>query len=269
MTIEERYQYLRRMKKRYQKADRRERGHLLDETEAYTGLHRKSLIRLMGTELERRPRSRERGYTYGPDIRAIVAVTAQALDYPCAERLHPALLTTAQHLARWGMLSLASAQEEQLGRLSVATLRRIPGSLRRDRPRPLPRSPQDHNPWRRDIPMLRLPYNLQEPGHLEIDLVHHCGLSASGEYVYTLQMVDIATGQVEPVAVPGRSYLAMQDAFLVILQRLPFPIHELHPDNDTAFFNAHLIRFWQERIPDLQPAATSSQPQTPPGNIII
>jgi hypothetical protein len=103
-------------------------------------------------------------------------VTAQALDYPCAERLHPALLTTAQRLARWGMLSLASAQEEQLGRLSVATLRRIPGSLRRDRPRPLPRSPQDHNPWRRDVPMLRLLYNLQEPGHLEVDLVHHCTL---------------------------------------------------------------------------------------------
>jgi len=64
-------------------------------------------------------------------------------------------------------------------------------------------------------------------------------------------MVDIATGWVELVAVLGRSYLVMQDAFLVVLQRIPFPIRELHPDNDTAFFNAHLIRFWQERIPDL------------------
>ncbi len=207
---------------------------------AYTGLHRKSLIRLIGTELQRRPRSRERGYIYGSDVRAIVAVTAQALDYPCAEWLQPVLLTTAQHLARRGMLSLNSAQEEQLARLSVATLRRILDGLRRDKPRPLPRSPRDHNPWRRDVPMLRLPYHLQEPGHLEVDLVHHCGLSASGEYVYTIRMVDIATGWVELVAVLGRSYLVMQDAFLVVLQRIPFPIHELHPDNDTAFFNAHL-----------------------------
>jgi hypothetical protein len=68
--------------------------------------------------------------------------------------------------------------------------------------------------------------------------VHHCGLSASGEYVHTLQMVDIATGWVELVAVLGRSYLVMQDAFLFILQRIPFPILEIHPDNDTAFFNA-------------------------------
>ncbi len=140
MTIEERYQYLRRMKKRYQKADRRERGQLLDEREAYTGLHRKSLIRLMGTALQRRPRSRERGYIYGPDIRAIIAVTAQALDYPCAERLQPVLLTTAQHLARRGMLSLNSAQEEQLARLSVATLRRMLNGFRRDKPRLLPQS---------------------------------------------------------------------------------------------------------------------------------
>jgi len=97
--------------------------------------------------------------------------------------------------------------------------------------------------------MLRLPYNLDEPGHMEVDLVHNCGLSASGEYVHTLQMVDIATGWVKLVAVLGRSYLVMQDAFLFILQRIPFPILKIHPDNDTAFFNAHLLRFWKEKIP--------------------
>jgi len=48
-----------------------------------------------------------------------------------------------------------------------------------------------------------------------------------------------------------RSYLVMQDAFLVILERIPLPILELHPDNDTAFLNAHLVHFWQERIPAL------------------
>jgi len=58
---------LRRMKKRYQKANRQEQRRLLDEREACTGLRRKSLIRLMGTDLQRRPRSRERGPTYGPD----------------------------------------------------------------------------------------------------------------------------------------------------------------------------------------------------------
>ncbi len=125
-----------------------------------------------------------------------------------------------------------------MAKISVTTLRRILNSIHRDKPRPTPHSLQDRNPWRREVPMLRLPYNLEEPGHMEVDLVHHCGLSASGEYVHTLQMVDIATGWVE-----------LEDAFLVILQRIPFPIREIHPDNDTAFFNAHLLRFWQEKIP--------------------
>jgi len=38
-------------KKRYIEANRKERGRLLDEMETYTGLHRKSLIRLFKTEL--------------------------------------------------------------------------------------------------------------------------------------------------------------------------------------------------------------------------
>jgi len=61
-------------------------------------------------------------------------------------------------------------------------------------------------------------------------LVHHCGPSASGEYVCTIQMIDVATGWSERRAVLGRSYLVMEDAFRYILTRLPFPIVEIHPD---------------------------------------
>ena len=45
MTINERRKYLGRMKKRYVKASRKERGYLLDEMEAVTEMHRKSLRR--------------------------------------------------------------------------------------------------------------------------------------------------------------------------------------------------------------------------------
>jgi hypothetical protein len=34
---------------------------------------------------------------------------------------------------------------------------------------------------------------VEEPGHFEVDLVHHGGPSSSGEYVHTLQMIDVAT----------------------------------------------------------------------------
>jgi hypothetical protein len=56
-------------------------------------------------------------------------------------------------------------------------------------------------------------------------------------------MIDAATGWSERVAILGRSYLVMQDAFQRILSRLPFPVLEIHPDNGGEFFNAHLINF--------------------------
>jgi len=75
---------------------------------------------------------------------------------------------------------------------------------------------------------------------------------AAGEYVHTLQMVDVAMGWSERVAVLGRNQQAMEVGFRRILDRLPFPIVQLHPDNGSEFFNDHMIRFWGEQIVGLK-----------------
>jgi len=90
MTLDERL-YLRKMKKRYDKADHAERAYLLDEMGHMTELHRKSLIRLMSGDLERHPRTEQRGVTYGAEVGHAVRVIAESLDYVCAERLTPNL----------------------------------------------------------------------------------------------------------------------------------------------------------------------------------
>ncbi|MGQ9585148.1 MAG: hypothetical protein ACUVXG_07080 [Anaerolineae bacterium] len=59
MTLSERWKYLRLMKDRYDQADRKGKGVLLDETERVTGLHRKSLIRRLSGPLTRRSRRRQ------------------------------------------------------------------------------------------------------------------------------------------------------------------------------------------------------------------
>jgi hypothetical protein len=46
----------------------------------------------------------------------------------------------------------------------------------------------------------------------------------------------------------GRGYQAMEVAFTQVIERLPFAVKELHPDNGTEFFNYHLVRFWKERV---------------------
>jgi len=248
MTINERYKYLRKMQKRYLKAQEKERSKLLDEMQEITGYHRKSLLRLIHSKIARNPRRRQRGRTYGVEVVHALQVIAESFDYPCAERLHHNLVWMAKHLQIHSELELSSVLIHQLEKISVSTIRRILKRLGRDKPRLPRKNPKDANRHRQDVPTRRIPWNEQTPGHFEADLVHHCGPSASGQYVHTLQLIDAATGWSERVAILGRSYLVMQDAFQRILSRLPFSVLEIHPDNGGEFFNAHLITFWQDNI---------------------
>ncbi len=111
---------------------------------------------------------------------------------------------------------------EQLERISVSTVRRLLATIPREKPRPPARKAGRKSALLQSIPAQRISWNVKEPGHCEVDLVHHCGPSASGEYVCILQLVDVATGWVELQALLGRSYLVMKAAFLHILARLPF-----------------------------------------------
>ena len=258
MTIDERRKYLRKMQERYFRAGRKERGDLLDEMETVTELHRKSLIRLMKGSLARQPRRRQRSRTYGPEVDDALRVIAESTDYICAERLTPNLTWLAKHLAAHGELTISPHLLEQLERISVSTVERILTRIRQDEPRLPRRGPKRTNNLLRDVPMKRIPWQEQEPGHFEVDLVHHCGRSASGDYVHTIQMVDVATAWSERVSVLGRSYLVMKDGFSRILARLPFPVQEFHPDNGSEFFNHHMLRFWHGLKP--KPQLSRSRP---------
>lgn len=247
MTISERRKYLERMEGRYRRADRLDRGRLLDEMEAMTGLHRKSLLRLLGPGgLERQPRTRQRGRVYGSAVDDALRVIWESLDYVCAERLTPGLVPTAQRLAAHGELVLSTDLEQQLEQISVASVQRRLTRLAQDTPRLPRKGPEPANRVARTIPMGRLAWDEPTPGHFEVDLVHHSGPTTQGEYLHTLQMIDVATGWSERVAVLGRSYRHMAAGFTHILERLPFPVLELHPDNGSEFLNDHLVRFWDE-----------------------
>jgi hypothetical protein len=100
--------------------------------------------------------------------------------------------------------------------------------------------------------MKRIAWDIKEPGHFEVDLVHHSGESSAGEYGHTLQLIDVATGWSERVMLLGRGYQAMREAFEQVSQRLPFAIVELHPDNGPEFFNGHLVRYWKEKVTGVQ-----------------
>ncbi len=253
MTIDERRKYVKLMATRYQKGTRKQRSQLLTEMEQVTTLHRKHLIRLLNAEsLDRKKRQTPRKRTYGLEVERVVLRVWESLDYICAERLTPTLVKTATHLATFGVLLLTAEVESQLATISVATVERM---LRKHRSRKarLPRpGPRRANQVTKGVPMRRIPWQTSEPGHFEVDLVHHGGESTLGEYAHTLQLIDVATGWSERVMLAGRSYQAMREAFEQVSQRLPFAIKELHPDNGPEFFNWHLVRYWKEKVSGVQ-----------------
>ena len=253
MNINERRKYLKRQQPWYQKANRKERSHLLGDMMAMTGLNRKYLIQLMNSNLERKPRQRQRGATYGPEVKAVLSMLAESLDFVCGKRLKPVLLDTAYNLQQYGHLELNPELEQALAKVSVSTLDRLmsPHSYQ-DMKLPRNKPSAGKNKIQQAVPVSTIPWNESEPGHFEVDLVHHGGADPSGDFIYTLQMIDVLTGWSERYAILGKSHVVMEDALRVLQHRLPFLIKEIHTDNGSEFLNAHLHRFWSEQSPKVQ-----------------
>lgn len=260
MNVNERRKYIHKVWGRYKKANKKEKGDLLNEIEAVVGMHRKSIIRLLNNQLSRKKRNRERGRTYGVDVDDAIRKIAHSLDYPCAERLHPNLDWMAEHLEHHGELQLQEKTKESLTMISVSTLKRILKRVGRSDPKMAEKKPKkpSNSSIRKHYPMTKIAWDIPEPGHFEVDLIHHCGASATGDFIHTLQMVDVATGWSEATAILGRSFRVMKDGFDYLLNRLPFPVLEIHPDNGAEFFNQFLLQYWQDRLPAVE--ITRSRP---------
>ncbi|MEW6047778.1 MAG: hypothetical protein AB1609_15065 [Bacillota bacterium] len=104
MSLRSRREYLIEMQRRYATShSRQEKGRIIDEIVQTLGYHRKHAIRCLHASLatDRPPIRRRRPLQYTEALSAIRLVW-EALDYPCAERLHPVLLSMAEQLAAHG-----------------------------------------------------------------------------------------------------------------------------------------------------------------------
>jgi hypothetical protein len=78
-----------------------------------------------------------------------------------------------------------------------------------------------------------------------MDLVAHCGETTAGQYLNTLNVVDISTGWTECLAVYQKTQQAVFEAVLQLRQRLPFPLLGIDSDNGGEFINNILFRYCQ------------------------
>jgi len=251
MDIDERFAYLRRLKPQYEKASRKEKKVLLDEAEQQTGLHRKALIRRLGKEvIARRVRVRQRRRRYSPQVDDAVRRVGQLLDWPCAERLTPALLPTAQHLAAQSRWELPPALEQELAEVSVSTVTRILKRVRQDEPRLRIKrgKPRRLTGLEAQVPMRVIPWDIPAPGYMEMDSVMHIDEQTRGDAAMSINMTDVHCNWTERIAVYGRSERAVCAALAQLLARCPILIRELHIDNGPEFLNHHLASFFGDRV---------------------
>ena len=75
------------------------------------------------------------------------------------------------------------------------------------------------------------------PGFIEADLVAHSGPVASGSFIQTLVLTDIATGWTECAPLLVREQTVLVEVLSEVRKLLPFGLLGFDTDNDTVFMN--------------------------------
>jgi len=223
---------------------RNEKSAILDNAVKVLSCHRKHAIRVLTNPPALTPAKakRKRPFAY-QDAMPVIERVWEALDYPCAERLHPVLLETAQTLARHGHLRLDDSIVSQLQQISRPTLARRLSRLRSPKARPSVNNRKPLAELRSQVPMIAYDWDETRPGALEIDLVEHNGGSSLGHFAYTLTVTDVVSGYTRRRALLGRSQLAVLRELKLIIAEWPMRPWGIHSDNGQEFLNAHLRTF--------------------------
>jgi Integrase core domain len=231
---------------RYLKAKKSKKKAMLDGFVAATGYHRKYAIRIL-----KHGRPRRSGKQHGlPKVyqgEVVVALEQiwEVCGRICSKRLHPFLPEIVKVLERCGELQLSEHTKVLLLRMSRSTMDRCLAPARFEHPHGLS-STKPGSLLKKAIPVRTYtPWDEDQPGFLEIDLVAHCGQTTEGQYVNTLTCVDLSTGWIECLAVPRRTQQAVFEAIQSMRTRLPFPLLGLDSDNGGEFINDLLYHYCQ------------------------
>jgi hypothetical protein len=158
--------------------------------------------------------------------------------------LVPVLAEYVEALERHGELRLDRETRRALLTISPATVDRL---LARARAHARPHGLTTTKPGallKHAIPVRTFAqWDDARPGFMEVDLVAHCGMDGGGEFVHSLDMVDVRTRWVELVAVVNRSQAAVTSAIDLCRRRLPYPLLGLDSDNGAEFINHQLKRY--------------------------
>lgn len=235
--------------KRYLKAlKRKERTKILDEFCANTKHNRKYAITKIRNIcfkdkiLGKRGRKR----LYSNEANVLLIKVWKHYDCMCGERLHPYLSEGMRVLERCGYIQEKQNVKEEVLQMSLSTVKR---RLIRERilnGRSKFSTTKPGSLLKKQIPIKTICWDEEKAGYCEIDLVAHCGGSLLGEFIYTLQFVDIKTTWTERKAIMGKAQNRVFAAIKAIRSQLPFALKGLDSDNGGEFINHQLWKYCEK-----------------------
>lgn len=259
LTMQERKVVTKALAEQYRRASKREKGELLDRFVKATGYNRSYSRWLLrhhglrltvlqkavfegdaGQKIARAPRKKRYAKAAFVALKKIWVI----MDYMCGKRLKPALPDAVANLVACKELRISKTVQRQLLAMSASTIDR---ALKPERERHTLKGRAHTKPGtllKHEIPFRTFSdWDEQEPGFLEMDLVGHEGGRAEGDYCFTLDITDVATGWTEFASVPNKAEKWVFEALQALQQRLPFAVRGLDSDNGSEFINHHLKRY--------------------------
>ena len=183
--------------------------------------------------------------TYGEPVIRLLAEIWAASGYLCGLRLKAALPHWLPWLQR--RTAVPPALAAQLQRISPRQMDRRLRDRKQRIKRRLYGTTRPGALLKHQIPIKPDHWEVTTPGYLESDRVSHSGASAAGEFLHTLDCVDMQTTWVERQAVRGKSRQEIVQALTTLEAQLPFALRGVDSDNGSEFINDHLLAWCQTR----------------------
>ena len=249
MSNKSKKEYLLSIRERYKKCSREEKQKILDEFCATCNYNRKYAIRIINSSPRLQSTSSRRGPKPKYDSEEIIRFLKKlwtSSNLICSKRLKGVIkYWVPWYEKEYGKLSKSNS--ELLRRISPATIDRILGPFRSKYNKRGLCTTKPGGILRELVPIKTDQWNEKRPGYIEVDTVAHCGSSVSGSFVFTLNIVDIATGWTSQRAVWGKGEEGVFRAIRDIELNLPFPILGFDCDNGNELLNWRLLKYFKER----------------------